>query len=46
MSVLPRHVASEMMADVGSDITGQFRKIYMNRHQNVRYCLNVFPSHY
>ncbi|KAK7091877.1 hypothetical protein V1264_009499 [Littorina saxatilis] len=36
LSVLPKHIADEMIHDLGSDATGgQFRKIYMSRHENV-----------
>ncbi|GFS14699.1 adenylate cyclase type 3-like [Elysia marginata] len=36
LSVLPKHVADEMLKDVGSLAPdGQFRKIYMSRYENV-----------
>ncbi|XP_041375220.1 adenylate cyclase type 3-like [Gigantopelta aegis] len=35
LSVLPKHVADEMLGDLGSVVDGQFRKIYMTRHENV-----------
>lgn len=36
LSVLPEHVAVKMRQDLGS-IDSQFKKIYMSRHENVRY---------
>ncbi|CAH1775304.1 unnamed protein product [Owenia fusiformis] len=37
LSVLPKHVADEMVQDMGDVLVadGQFRKIYMSRHENV-----------
>lgn len=35
LSVLPRHVAAEIREDLGEVVTGQFKKIYMSRHENV-----------
>lgn len=35
MSVLPKHVAGEIRSDLGAVVTGQFKKIYMSRHENV-----------
>ncbi|KAH9496239.1 Adenylate cyclase type 3 [Bulinus truncatus] len=35
LSVLPKHVADEMLKDLGSVEDGQFRKIYMKRYENV-----------
>ncbi|KAI0233360.1 Adenylate cyclase type 3 [Lamellibrachia satsuma] len=35
LSVLPKHVADEMAQDK-TDLGGQFRRICMNRHENVR----------
>ncbi|CAL1547595.1 unnamed protein product [Lymnaea stagnalis] len=35
LSVLPKHVADEMLKDVGNLDDGQFRKIYMSRYENV-----------
>lgn len=35
LSVLPKHVAAEIRQDLGSMVTGQFKKIYMSRHENV-----------
>ena len=38
--VLPRHVAMEMKADIAGkprDSNSQFHKIYIQRHENVRY---------
>jgi hypothetical protein len=35
LSVLPRHVAAEIRQDLGSVFSGQFKKIYMSRHENV-----------
>lgn len=37
MSVLPEHVAVKMRQDLGSALDSQFKKIYMSRHENVRY---------
>ena len=40
LSVLPRHVAMEMKADIaGNPMDKQFHKIYIQRHENVRYVL-------
>lgn len=36
LSVLPQHVAMEMKADIVSPVEGQFHKIYIQRHENVR----------
>lgn len=37
LSVLPRHVAMEMKADIaGQPKEEQFHKIYIQRHENVR----------
>ena len=37
LSVLPRHVAMEMKADIaGKPTDTQFHKIYIQRHENVR----------
>ena len=36
MSVLPEHVAVKMRQDLGTAHDGQFKKIYMSRHENVR----------
>lgn len=36
LSVLPQHVAMEMKADIMSPVEGQFHKIYIQRHENVR----------
>ena len=37
LSVLPRHVAMEMKADIaGKPMDKQFHKIYIQRHENVR----------
>ncbi|KAI1300191.1 Adenylate cyclase type 3 [Halotydeus destructor] len=35
LSVLPKHVAEEIKQDLGGIATGQFKKIYMSRHENV-----------
>ncbi|XP_064651724.1 adenylate cyclase type 3-like [Lineus longissimus] len=35
LSVLPKHVADEVLKDMGRTIDTQFRKIYMSRHENV-----------
>ena len=36
-SVLPEHVAREMKLDIMSPVEGQFHKIYIRKHENVRY---------
>ncbi len=37
LSVLPRHVAMEMKADIaGIPTDKQFHKIYIQKHENVR----------
>ena len=37
LSVLPKHVADEMINDLsGTNVVGPFRKMYMNRYENVR----------
>jgi len=36
LSVLPEHVALKMRQDLGASADGQFKKIYMSRHENVR----------
>lgn len=36
LSVLPKHVAETMRQDLGRGGDGQFKKIYMSRHENVR----------
>lgn len=41
LSVLPEHVAAEIRDDLGSVVTGQFKKIYISRHENVRYVLLI-----
>ena len=35
LSVLPKHVASELKRDLDSVVDGPFKKIYMSRHENV-----------
>lgn len=35
MSILPKHLASEIRQDLGAVVGGQFKKIYMSRHENV-----------
>ncbi|XP_076348180.1 adenylate cyclase type 3-like [Tachypleus tridentatus] len=35
LSVLPQHLAAEIRQDLGAVVTGQFKKIYMSRHENV-----------
>ncbi|KAI9551671.1 hypothetical protein GHT06_022007 [Daphnia sinensis] len=35
LSVLPEHVAVKMRQDLGTAHDGQFKKIYMSRHENV-----------
>ncbi|XP_039147014.1 adenylate cyclase type 3 isoform X3 [Drosophila simulans] len=37
LSVLPKHVAIKMREDLGSSSSEAFKKIYMSRHENVRY---------
>ena len=45
LSVLPRHVAMEMKADIaGKAKDTMFHKIYIQRHENVRSVLMVFSS--
>lgn len=43
LSVLPRYVAMEMKADIESSRTDtlQFHKIYIKRHENVRFVIAV-----
>lgn len=43
LSVLPRHVAIEMKNDILSPVKTQFHKIYIQKHDNVRYvvCLHL-----
>ena len=36
LSVLPEHVAQEMKGDILSPVGGQFHKIYIQLHENVR----------
>lgn len=36
LSILPKHLAAEIRQDLGAVVTGQFKKIYMSRHENVR----------
>ncbi|XP_038051898.1 adenylate cyclase type 3-like [Patiria miniata] len=35
LSVLPKHVADDMMEDMGTVNKGQFNRIYIQRHENV-----------
>ena len=35
LSVLPQHVAHEMKQDIMSPVSGQFHKIYIQRHEQV-----------
>lgn len=35
LSILPKHLAAEIRQDLGAVLTGQFKKIYMRRHENV-----------
>ena len=37
LSVLPQHVAIQMKSDIMSPVEGQFHKIYIQKHENVRY---------
>lgn len=41
LSVLPRHVAIEMKNDILSPVKTQFHKIYIQKHDNVRYGVAV-----
>ena len=44
LSVLPRHVAMEMKADIaGKPTDTQFHKIYIQRHENVRLVVGIVP---
>lgn len=45
LSVLPRYVAMEMKADIesGRTETLQFHKIYIQRHENVRF-VGIFTT--
>ena len=45
LSVLPRHVAMEIKADIeGKSEYTQFHKIFIQRHVNVRYvAYQIFP---
>ena len=36
LSVLPQHVAIQMKSDIMSPVEGQFHKIYIQKHENVR----------
>lgn len=36
LSVLPQHVAMEMKNDIISPVEGQFHKIYIQKHEQVR----------
>lgn len=40
LSVLPQHVAMEMKNDILSPVQGQFHKIYIQKHENVRYVID------
>lgn len=42
LSVLPQHVALEMKNDIMSPVEGQFHKIYIQKHENVRYVIPYF----
>lgn len=35
LSILPKHLAAEIRKDLGAVVGGQFKKIYMRRHNNV-----------
>lgn len=35
LSILPKHLAAEIREDLGAVVGGQFKKIYMSRHENV-----------
>jgi hypothetical protein len=47
LSVLPRHVAMEMKADIAGckPMAKQFHKIYIQKHENVRYSSRFLTSH-
>lgn len=36
LSVLPQHVAMQMKNDILSPVAGQFHRIYIQKHENVR----------
>lgn len=36
LSVLPQHVAMQMKNDILSPVAGQFQRIYIQKHENVR----------
>lgn len=44
LSVLPEHVAVKMRQDLGEALDSQFKKIYMSRHENVRYVYIYIPA--
>lgn len=47
LSVLPRHVAMEMKDDIaGQPRDTQFHKIYIQRHENVRWVDGVTTKNY
>lgn len=47
LSVLPRHVAMEMKADIaGKRHDSMFHKIYIQKHENVRYVVLIFLHKY
>lgn len=41
LSVLPKYVADKVRMDMGVTKSDQFKKIYMSRHENVRYARSV-----
>lgn len=45
LSVLPRHVAMEMKADIaGKPQDTMFHKIYIQRHENVRFVTRLIDD--
>ena len=44
LSVLPQHVAVEMKGDIMSPVEGQFHKIYIQRHENVRSVYTLYTT--
>lgn len=41
LSVLPQHVAMEMKNDILSPVKTQFHKIYIQKHENVRWVFEI-----
>ncbi len=45
--MLPRHVAMEMKADIaGKPTDTQFHKIYIQKHENVRYMVDTLSTRF